>query len=93
MLILLRMSTAIHVSRNIFSKASSRNFMFLIRRGNTTASNSQATQDSKASSSNSSSSSPLPKNEYYDIVVVGGGMVGTAMAKVLGFTFMRCKMF
>jgi hypothetical protein len=73
------MSSAIYAGRNILSKASSRQFIYLIQRGYTIGTNSQTNDNSKTTSTSSTS-----KNDYYDIVVVGGGMVGTAMAKALG---------
>ena len=62
--------------KNVLSKASNLRFIYSLQRMNSTSSSNQAEEATKAS--------PLPKNEYYDIVVVGGGMVGTAMAKALG---------
>ena len=42
--------------------------------------------DSSSSSSSSTSSTKSSKsiNDYYDIVICGGGMVGSAMAYILG---------
>ena len=75
------MSTAIYAGRNILSKVSSRQFIYLIQRSYTIGINSQTTSTSSSSS----------KNDYYDIVVVGGGMVGTAMAKALGLFLVKIK--
>jgi len=77
------MSTVIYASRKILPRLSSRELLFLFRRGNAT--NPQTIDGTKASSSSS------PKNEYYDIVVVGGGMVGTAMAKALGYLLLDLR--
>ena len=80
------MSTAIYAGRNILSKVSSRHFIYLIQRGYSIGTNSQANENSKTTSTSSSSN-----NDYYDIVVVGGGMVGTAMAKALGLLLVKIK--
>jgi hypothetical protein len=79
------MSTVIYASRKILPRLSSRELLFLFRRENAT--NGQTIDSSKASTSLS------PKNEYYDIVVVGGGMVGTAMAKALGYLLLDLRNF
>ena len=69
------MSTLI-CARSLISKANtSRQAIFLLRRLNSTVGIEKVDEKNVL---------PVTQNEYYDIVVVGGGMVGTAMAKALG---------